>query len=515
MPATIADAPTNELGYAAGVGTPVGPGQAGSGFTIDYLERTPELVFPASATVFDLMRKTDGQLGGVRRAITLPLLSARWRLVGEGIPAERIAAAEAEFGIGPANDARARRRRQGIVWLEHLRDALLALDFGFMPFEQTYTVAPPGPGQENAGLPRLVAHVHKLAPRHPRTLLDVRVDAAGGLAGIVQAPRPGAVGDAVSGQFIGVDRLVFYCPEREGADWTGTSIYRTAYKHWLIKDALLRLGPMVVERNGMGVPVVTYPAGGDEAKALRLAKAFRAGSDAGGALEDGYSLTLVGVTGTTKDELPLVKYHDEAAGRSLLTMFLNLGHDNGARALGDTFVDFFLLCDQFFGNSLGETFTEHVVRDWWELNYGADEPYPVLRCDDLSADAIPNVDALVSLAGQGLITGDDPLEADLRRRLHLPAADPATARVNPATTPAPGGAGETFQPAGVDPAEGPPSVIPIDTAEPGADPAEPGPIHVPAHTRRRPTAASDDDDLTDRLEAVTARIAALRARAVG
>ena len=413
---TVADAPRTELGYPGGVAPVMG---LGAGFYIEGLDTNVDLRFPASTVVYDRMRGEDGQVASVARAITYPILNAKRRLAGDDVRPEVMAFVENELGLN-LEPGRARRRRQGIVLRDHIREALLSLWFGFMPFEQVYDVGPAAPGLEDPEAPgRLYAHLRKLAPRMPRTLSEVRVSRDGGLAGIVQAPAYGVTADP-RGVFIPTDRLVVYVNEREGADWTGRSLLRAAYKHWLIKDALIRLGAQIVERNGMGIPIVEYDQPADKAKAVALAKALRAGAEAGGAMPKGLRVTIVGVSGSTADELPRVKYHDEAIGRSLLAMFLNLGHDNGARALGATFVDYFLLAVNSIIGNLDETITEHVIRDLVELNYGVDEPYPTLVTDDLTAEATPTAEALKALADAGLITYDRELEQDVRRRYRLP-----------------------------------------------------------------------------------------------
>ena len=337
---TVSDAPTRELGTPGGI-APTMAGLVGGAesYYVEGLEVNVDLRFPASAVVYDRMRKEDGQVASVARAITLPIVNANRRLVGGREEVRKFV--ERELGLDATEDeevtGRRRRRREGIVLREHYREALLALWFGFMPFEQVYEVGPAAPGLEDPEQPgRLYAHLRKLAPRMPRTLSEVNVARDGGLAGVTQlVPMAGrAAGYPSSGEvFIPVDRLVMYVNDKEGADWTGNSLLRAAYKHWLIKDALIRLGAQIVERNGMGIPFVTYTEDKDRGHALALAKAIRAGAEAGGTLRPGMTVTIAGVSGSTADELPRVKYHDESIGRSLLAMFLNLGHDNGDRSV--------------------------------------------------------------------------------------------------------------------------------------------------------------------------------------
>lgn len=413
MPTNPATAPTAELG---GAGLPT------VGGVLSTWEETPDLRFPLSVQVYDRMRREDAQTASVLRAVTLPIRRTTWQLAADDDDVavrpevRRMVAAE----LGLDEGGRRRRRRQGITWSDHLRHALLMLPLGVMPFEQVYEVGDPHP---ETGLTGPVAHLRKLGPRFPRTLETLNVSADGGLESIVQqAQRANGRFDRVT---IGIDRLVVYVNEREGGDWTGLSVLRSAYKHWLIKDRLLRLGPMATERNGMGVPVVTYPEGGDRSIALRAARSVRAGEDAGTALPAGYTLELKGVTGSTRDELPLVKYHDQAIGRNMLAMVLDLGHDNGARSLGDTFVDLLTMAQDAIAEEVAVTSTEHIIRDLVELNYGEDEPYPRLEAQPIEPRGQASSEALAALADKGLLgpIGSD-LANDVRRRYRLPAIPP-------------------------------------------------------------------------------------------
>lgn len=510
-------APTREIGGAGVQATAYTlPGGSAFSWVLDPTEDTPELAFPNSAVVYDRMRKSDGQHAAVLRAATLPILRTPWHLVGDHVRPEVMAFVESELGL-THRDGRRRSRGHGVVWRDHLRLALLSVAFGFMPFEQVYEIGPPTPDQEGLGLTD-VAHLRKLAPRMPRTLQGPpRVERDGGLAGIVQL-APDALGyhtvnrptRATSGEvFIPRDRLVMYVNDREGADWTGQSLFRGSYKNWLIKDALLRLGPMVVERNGMGIPTVYYTDPSQRVLAHDMAKAVRAGSEAGAALPEGMRLEMVGVTGSTRDELPLVKYHDEAAGRSALAMFLNMGHDRGSHALGEVFRDFFVMSLDALANSIAETATEHVVRDLVELNFGPDEAYPTLEPETINSETAPTADALRSLNDSGLLGPVDPgLVQEVRRRFRLPELPspedlPTTPDFDPepwAIRAAPGETPREGRPAGPGPAG-----IPV------AAPAGAGPV------RARPSVGGDPatrgmpvDPLVDRLAALNERVLALR-----
>lgn len=430
MPADPTAAPTLELGA---------PGVASWAGIVDNGETSPDLAFPLSLAVFDRMRRTDAQVDAVLRAADLPIRRTGWRIGtdGDGVDdrVRRFVADEVGVDLDRAGAARRRHRRQGVIFRDWLRHALLARPFGFMPFEQVYTVAPPGPGQDALGLPRQAAHLRKLAPRMPRTITGVDVARDGGLIAVRQYV-PSLTADRPAGEVtIPADRLVMVVNELEGGDWTGRSVLRSAYRHWIIKDALTRLGPIIAERNGMGVPVVGYPQGGSRDQALKIARGLRAGEDSGLALPEGYTFRIEGVTGSLRDELPLLNYHDQAIGRASLAMVLNLGHDNGARSLGDTFLDLFLMATEATTVDLEDVFTEHVIRDLVELNYGPDEPYPRLIADPITARSAPTAEALKALTEAGLLTPDEALTGDVRRRYGLPAPMMPAGPAAPPTAP--------------------------------------------------------------------------------
>jgi hypothetical protein len=432
------------------------PGLASYNGFIETWEETAELRWPNSVIVYDRMRRTDSQVGSVMRAIRLPILKTRWHFDGDGVRPEVLAACEAEFGLSESPAAGRIPRRQGGIHLRDvLRHGLLALAYGHMPFEKVYAVGPPLPGTDADALPEYMAHLVKLDPRMPRSLTGIDVGADGTFGGIRQFIPKVRPGDDPSKPTFGFmhqvisipsQRLVMFCHEREGADWTGSSILREAYKHWLIKDQMIRIDAQGIERQNMGVPVVEYPQDGDKATAQAIASSIRSGAEAGAAMGPGWSLKLVGVEGQTKDALPSIQYHDESVGRSALAMFLNLGHDGGLGhgSLGETFVDFFTMALNSEIHWLADTLTEGEpdagyvgpVREFVALNFGPDEPYPVLVGDELTPESLPTAEGLAQLANAGLLTHDPALEADLRRRWGLPEAEPvAEAPVGPSGQP--------------------------------------------------------------------------------
>jgi phage gp29-like protein len=309
-------------------------------------------------------------------------------------------------------------RTSTVTFRNHLQELLRCLTFGFAVFEQVYQVEVADGGT--------VVHLWKLASRPQKTIEHFLVDADGDLRAVVQRPLPGALSNSATGIVMPVETLVVYCHEREGADWSGTSILRNCYKNWLIKDVVLRLTAQIVERNGMGIPDVTYDEGGStsKAEAVKLAQSLRAGAAAGMAHAADVKVQILGVTGNLVDAVPFLTYNDQQIAGSALAMFQTLGHDNGARALGDTFLDVFTNSLQAEGDYVAEQFTQQVIRPLVAANFGPDEPYPVLEAGDMTETGVLDAHSLNELVAAGLIEADDTLRAFFRTRYDLPVPDP-------------------------------------------------------------------------------------------
>ncbi len=402
-------APVNEIGYAA---------TSNGWWATDDQETTPELQWPRSVAVYEQMRRADAQVASVLRAVTLPVRRTPWRIDPAGARDEVVRLVADDLGLPIVGETPQPlpRTRDRFSWAEHLRLALLMLPFGHMPFEQVYRID----GR--------YARLRKLAPRLPVTIEHFDVADDGGLISITQystmtskRTRP-----------IPVNRLVVYVHDREGGNWLGSSLLRPAYKHWLIKDRLLRVQAQTIERNGMGVPLYKAQAGAtpdDIAKGAAMAQAWRAGEAAGSAVPDGADLILRGVEGDLPDADKPIRYHDEQIARAVLAHFLNLGTQTGSWALGTTFADFFTLSLQTLAQQIADVATQHVVEDLVDLNFGESEPAPRIVFDEIGSRQAATAAALKALIDAGAITLDPTLEESLRQQYGLPPAEPGTTRV--------------------------------------------------------------------------------------
>lgn len=381
-------------------------------------ETNPDLVWPKSVRVFDKMRREDAQVGSVLKAVTYPIRSAGWMVDAGDARPEVVEMIARDLGLPVRGaDPDSVRRNARFSWEEHLRHALLMLPLGHSFFEQVY--------EERDGLMRL----RKLAWRPPGSISRVKVARDGGLLGIEQFGVD---------SMISVDRLVAYVHEREGGNWLGQSLLRTAYKNWLLKDRMLRAQALTVERNGLGVPVyeaAPAPAGmhgeelrkwqeSEKAAGLKIAKAFRSGETAGASIPAGAKLTLTGVTGDLPDTDGPIRYYDEQIARAVLAHFLNLGTETGSWALGSTFASFFTASLNTVAKHVQDVTQQHVIDDLVRVNFGDGEPSPRLVVETIGDKNPVTAESIKSLIDSKAVTPDEALEADIRERFDLPAKQP-------------------------------------------------------------------------------------------
>lgn len=386
-------------------------------------EDNPDLQWPKSINVFDRMRREDPQVKSVLRAVTLPIMRTEWAIDGTGCRPEVVAHIAGDLGLPiKGQPPMAPLRTKGrFSFKEFLRLALLSLVYGHSYFEQVYDQTS-DPGR---------THLAKLAWRPPRTISNIEVARDGGLIAIEQG---GLLG---SGKVrIEVKDLVAFVHEREGANWLGESLLRSAYKMWILKDRVLRIQALTAERNGLGMPVFTVgePPEGDfdqmvewldaEIKrGLEIVKQARAGEAAGVSLSKGSTFQFVGVSGKLPDTDKPIRYYDEQIARAVLAHFLNLGTETGSWALGSTFANFFTDSLNAVAQNIADVIQQHVIEDLVDLNWGPNEPAPRLVPAAIGEQQQVTAEAIKGLIESGAVQVDDGLRAYVRDKFGLPVED--------------------------------------------------------------------------------------------
>jgi hypothetical protein len=401
----------------------------------EMFEQVPDLQWPYSVRILSRMEREDSRVSSLLAAIGLPIRRTQWR-IEQGAASPEVTAFVAEnlgLPIAGASDKPLNTRTRGrFQWSQHLMWALTVLQYGHSVFEQVYRT-------DDNGMIWLL----KLAPRPQRTISRWTVAEDGGLVSIQQwAPASGQpmvfMTGAGSPNEIPVSRLVVYTRDMEPGFWIGRSLLRPSYKHWLLKDELIRIQATTIRRNGMGVPFGIAAPGATDAdveKLAKMAQGYRGGENAGGAVANGGDMKLLGVQGNLPDIGKAIEYHDQMIAISGLAHFLNLS-GGGSYALASVQADMFVQAVQTFAETIRDTFNAHVIEDLVDVNWGPDEPSPRLVFDAIGSQQDATAAALLSLVQAGIITPDMLLEQAVRQRMSLPNA-PGALQIGPPPTSGP------------------------------------------------------------------------------
>lgn len=387
-------------------------------------EDNRELMFPRSSRTYGKMLREDAKVRSVYRAVTLPIRRANWQLERNGADEEVVAHVAQDLRLqvrGEAPDAPVAPQSGRVSWEKHIEHALYALAYGHMFFEQVYAEGPDGR-----------EHLVKLAPRWPGTITRINVADDGGLESIEQAGHTSSILGRFNESKIPVHQLVAYVFDDVGSQWLGTSIFRPAYKHWKLKDELLRKELQTIDRNGMGVPKATaseYAEPGEQARQVELgqdlAEAFRGGEAAGLSLPAGMKFELMGVSGQLVNPREAITYHDNQIAIAVLANFLNLEGKGGSYALADTQSDFFNQSETTVAEWLADVANQHIIEDLVRVAFPEYEgPCPRIAFDAIGSRKEMTTQDLATAVRDGLVIPDKDLEEHWRRLHSLPPKRP-------------------------------------------------------------------------------------------
>jgi phage gp29-like protein len=373
-------------------------------------EYNPKLQGTRRIQQYDEMRLGDAHVQASLKVVKLPLLSANWT-------------------IQPASEKREDRQIAEFVeqqlfneptrtWQETLTNILLHLDYGVMPFEKIWKFLDDG----KIGL-------KKLAQRHPRTIS--RWEMKGGANGVEQTTTNGVFQ-------IPMEKLIIFVNEKEGDNWEGKSILRSAWKHWLFKDKAELIEIMAMERHGLGVPygkTGTNATPEEEAKLDEILRNFRANAEGFLRFPNDFEVGMLDMkSNSIKNPNDFIKRQEWAIMLNVLATFMQMGSGSvGSFALFKGSNTFFLMALEYVAKHVAQTINKYLIEDLVNFNFVTDK-YPTLIYDKIGT---VDVNALTTALQRGIQTGvltvDSHLEDYLRDAMDLPeftgevTSDPAMA----------------------------------------------------------------------------------------
>lgn len=379
-------------------------GQTNYGFMVrdDY---NPDLRGQSGLATYDKMRKSDGQIRATLRLVKTPVLAARWY-------------------VDPGDDsAKARKMAQHIEdnlfkwattsWNQTLTEILLMLDYGYYAFEKVFA--------KRDGL----VIWRKFAPRHPTDVYEWKFDANGGVeAMIMRAPIDGR--DIT----IPIDKLALFSYEMEAGDVTGTSVLRSAYKHWYYKENFYKIDAIQKERHGVGVPMIVLPPNyttADKALAEEIGRNLRTNEKAHVIVPPLWEISFLKLEGQPVSALDSAEHHDLMIARNILGQFIN----SPSGTSQEEQQQLFLKATRYIADTVRDVFNKYCIPQIVKWNWGDVDVYPELKVRRIgdTVDWRTISFAIRNFVGSGIIVPDDQLEKWVRDELDLPKADPSTARI--------------------------------------------------------------------------------------
>lgn len=413
-------------------------------------ERHPELAGTAWAQAAMDMLRTDPVIAAGWTALRQTLLSAEWAF--EPLPG---GSREIADWLDDALGTGGRSGRMVESFEAALARILVYHPVGFRYVEPVWRVDDDG------------VRVERLADRVPVAHWRWVTDAAGRLVEVIQVPPAGSerIATVRTSYRIPANKLLLFTHQGEGVNFEGVGSLRPVWWLWKLKRDVLDIAAIGWERWAVGTPIAEYDPAELQASAQELAGLGFESAGVADIIERletslqryvshesswlsvvrGIKLTTLGGDGRAFDvgaAVALVEHLNQEMLITLLVQFLLLGVNNtGARAVGDTHLDFFRasalnVLDHIAGviggaAAPGAGLAGRLL-DW---NFPGLAPTDRPRLRHQGVDAGRLIGVLGDLAGgvgAGLLTPTDDVESAIRRDAKLDAL-PESARRSPGT----------------------------------------------------------------------------------
>lgn len=354
-------------------------------------DENPDFNGRRAIEIYEQMRKTDATVAAVLEALKLPIMSAEAR-IDTADKTDDLQNEIAEFVRSNLFDT-----LEG-GWREFLRQSLSHLDFGFAYFEKVYEI--------KDGQVRLKKLAQRLQTAHWKWMMDDQPTVPG-VTQLISCVDNRQDPDAPSQPQIPMEKLVCFTNRKEGDNYEGISVLRSAYKHFHFKDTLYRIDGTKHER-GAGILVIELPQTAtdtDREDAAEMGENFKVNDKSYIVKPHGWGVTLLsdGIKDQTSSLMTSVEHHDRMIMLNVLAQFLGLGSsDKGSFSLSKDQTSFFAMALTGIVNAICNVINTQLIKQLVDLNYGEQEAYPTLcfsKIGDTNLDVMSNVILRLKQAG--------------------------------------------------------------------------------------------------------------------
>lgn len=372
-------------------------------------------------TTVDKMRKGDATIASILLAVTLPVLATEVHVESKGPKDEKpdpIVDEAAEF----ITDVLFSGEIMTQDWNSILRETMLFLAYGHYTFEKVFQEIGRGRWDGAIGW-------RKIAPRHPRTITEWRMDRHGELSSVRQEVYESEHNIDV---VIPAEKMLVFTNQPEAGNPLGTSVLRPAFKHWKYKDGFYAVQAIAIERQGAGVPFAKYPAGTaseEKDKAEQMLQNVQAHEQSYFMSEDDWEIGFMDMgSATVLDPSRAIEHHDGQLAKSVLAAFMQLPQDGrGSFALSSDQSGFFNYSLNEVARNVVSVWNQHAIPQLLDMNYPNLPAYPKLKFDRVGHISIDKIlEHITKLSEKGVLTSDLDLENRVRDMLNLPPVSEET-----------------------------------------------------------------------------------------
>lgn len=402
-------------------------GRSGTALVYWYLneEYNSKMRGKSAIKTYDEMRRTDAQVNASLLSMELPLRSTR-RYIEPAFDVDwEISDADKEVAdfIEKCLFERQDQARDDL-----LRSILTMLPFWFSVFEKVFDI------KDGKIILKKIAYRKQLTIEKRETQ-----DGEPGVTQSLVYWKPS--GENAWDHLISIpaEKLLVFTHRREGDNYEGISVLRSAYKHRYIKDNIYRFSAIRHERQGVWIPKIHLPKNAtadDKVAAEKIVRSLRATERTGvivpGSKDDGREIEFMDMKSSQTtwfgDD---IEHHNREIVKNILAQFLELWNTaSGSRSLGESQTEYFLMSLESVWKYVCDVFNKYLIKQLVDLNFTV-ENYPKLCFDPLSWRNNENlVDMVTKLTGAWIIIADDNMDDYMRDVLELPSRDVDSQREN-------------------------------------------------------------------------------------
>lgn len=374
----------------------------GTASPVDIYENTNEYLFRLKGArgvrEYNLMR-SDDTIASILRVISAPIKGSNWVIRTQSTDEKDVEIAKFFYDYFWEQAPK--------VFSSILNNVLLMLCFGFTVFEKVW--------QETFinGKQYLMMD---LQYRHQLTIERIDLDKKQ----IVQYS---------DGKYLNIpfDDLLFFVNEQEGEDYWGRPIIRPCYAKWLRKKQNSGQWTIAGLKNATGFIHVTTPKTikktdqeyDDLKKSLSKVQEGKASILI---TSEGYESKIFNPNVNASFYDTTEKSVDIGMRNAALANFLGLGTTGtGTYNVGEIQYKMFLKSLKEIISYIEQTFTKQVLKPMTIVNFGVQETYPELSCQDINNDVnVELIKEALNFFREGVIKATKKDEDDIRSKLSLP-----------------------------------------------------------------------------------------------